>query len=72
MLERSKKFQKIDQLIITINNVIIEVEKFNLDNPNQEMEFQIVCCLAEARNLLDEMKFEIPEDNSSPKSVSIE
>ena len=62
MLERSKKFQKIDRLIITINNVIMEVEEFNLNSTNQEIEFQIVCCLAEARNLLDEMKFEIPED----------
>ena len=69
MVERSKKFQKIDQLIFTINNVIMEVEEFDPPSPNQDMKFQIVYCLAEARNLLDEMKFEIPEDESEMVSI---
>ena len=69
MSEISKKFQKIDQLIFTINNVMIEVEEFDSLSLNQDMKFQIVYCLAEARNLLDEMKFEIPEDESGMVSI---
>ena len=61
--------QKIDQLISRINNIIIEVEEFDPVSPNQDMKFQIVYCLAEARNLLDEMKFEIPEDEAGMVSI---
>ena len=66
----AEKSQKIDQLIFTINDVIIEVEELDPPSSNQDMKFQIVYCLAEARNLLDEMKFEIPEDEA--RMVSIE
>ena len=49
--------KKIDQLINAINDVIIQVEEF-CPEKNKKVEFQIVCCLIEARNILDEMKFE--------------
>ena len=59
MKESSKTFQKqkIDQLINGINDLIIQVEEF-CPEKNKKVEFQIVCCLAEALNILDEMKFE--------------
>ena len=65
----AEKSQKIDQLIFTINDVIIEVEELDPPSSNQDMKFQIVYCLAEARNLLDEMKFEIPEDEAGMVSI---
>ena len=39
----------------------MEVEEFNPEDLNQEMVFQIVCYLAEARNNLDEIKVGIIE-----------
>ena len=60
-MEESSKtltFQKkIDQLVNAINDVIIQVEEF-CPEKNKKVEFQIVCCLIEARNTIDEMKFD--------------